>query len=148
MSVTRRDFLGQIGIGAIVVAAGSGVAASARLLQPNVTTPAPGPIEIGAPEEYAVGTLTFVENARAYVGRDSRGIYAILAVCTHLGCTPRHEADAFVCPCHGSRFSLEGQVVSGPATRALDRAFVGRAADGKLVVDRSRVVDVAFRLAI
>jgi len=148
LSVTRREFLSQIGIGAVVIAAGSGVAAFARLLQPNVTTPAPGPVEIGAAEEYAVGTLTFVENARAYVGRDARGIYAILAVCTHLGCTPRREANAFVCPCHGSRFSLEGQVVNGPATRALERAFVGHTANGKLVIDRSRVVDTAFRLAV
>lgn len=148
MSITRRDFLSNVGIGAVVIAVGSGFVAFTRMLQPNVTTPAPGPVEIGAAEEYTVGTLTFVENARAYVGRDARGIYAIVAVCTHLGCTPRHEDNVFVCPCHGSRFSREGQVVSGPATRALDRAFVGRAANGKLVVDRSQVVDATFRLSV
>ncbi len=146
MSLTRRDFLSKMGIGAFLIAASSWVAAITRMLQPNLTSPAAGPVEIGAAEEYKVGTLTFVENARAYVGRDAGGIYAILAVCTHLGCTPRLKADAFVCPCHGSRFSPEGQVVSGPATRPLDRAFVGRAANGKLVVDCSRVVDSEFRL--
>ncbi len=147
MSLTRRDFLTNIGIGATVLALGSVGAAFARFLQPNVTTPAPGPVEIGALSDYAVGSLTFIENARAYLGRDERGFYALTAICTHLGCTPRLEADAFACPCHGSQFTRAGDVVNGPATRALDRAFVGRAASGKLFIDRSRVVDAGYRLS-
>ncbi len=147
MSLTRRDFLTNIGIGATVMALGSVGAAFARFLQPNVTTPAPGPVAIGVADEYAVGSLTFIENARAYLGRDERGFYALTAICTHLGCTPRLEADVFACPCHGSQFTRAGDVVNGPATRALDRAFVGRAASGKLFIDRSRVVDAGYRLS-
>ncbi len=147
MSLTRRDFLTNIGIGATVLALGSVGAAFARFLQPNVTTPAPGPVAIGATDEYAVGSLTFIENARAYLGRDERGFYAITAICTHLGCTPRLDADAFACPCHGSQFTRAGDIVNGPATRALDRALVGRAASGKLFIDRSRVVDANYRLS-
>ncbi len=37
--------------------------------------------------------------------------------CTHLGCTfPWNELDQqFQCPCHGSRYSVDGSVVRGPA---------------------------------
>ena len=42
------------------------------------------------------------------------------ARCTHLGCLITHAAgDLLVCPCHGSRFRLDGTVVSGPAVRPL-----------------------------
>lgn len=43
--------------------------------------------------------------------------YGISAKCTHLGCTVDWQADeqAFVCPCHGSRFDASGAVISGPA---------------------------------
>ncbi|MCL4394376.1 MAG: ubiquinol-cytochrome c reductase iron-sulfur subunit [Chloroflexi bacterium] len=146
--LTRRELLAKIGWGALAIAAGSFLAAFARFLQPNVTTPAPGPVEIGTADEYPIGSLSLVENARAYVGRDERGFYAIIAICTHLGCTPRLEADAFACPCHGSRFTRDGTVVNGPAGRALDRALVGRAANGKLFVDRSRAVDANYRLPV
>ncbi len=117
----------------------------ARFLTPNVVTPAPGPVEIGMPDEYALGSLTYIEKARAYLGRDERGFYAIIAICTHLGCTPRLGANEFVCPCHGSRFARDGRVLSAPATRALDRAFVGRNVNGKLLVDCSRRVDADYR---
>jgi menaquinol-cytochrome c reductase iron-sulfur subunit len=43
--------------------------------------------------------------------------------CTHLACAYHWEAaeNKFVCPCHGSEFSLEGKVLAGPAPRPLDR---------------------------
>lgn len=43
------------------------------------------------------------------------------AVCTHSGCTVRFDAtrDLIVCPCHGSRFDLAGEVVRSPALRPL-----------------------------
>ena len=47
---------------------------------------------------------------------------AIDAVCTHEGCTITGLAgDTYVCPCHGSRYSLNGQVTGGPARASLRR---------------------------
>lgn len=46
------------------------------------------------------------------------------AACTHLGCTVRFDAEraCWQCPCHGSRFALDGAVLDGPATRPLPDA--------------------------
>ena len=45
---------------------------------------------------------------------------AIEAVCTHEGCTiTGADGAAYVCPCHGSRYTRSGQVLQGPATASL-----------------------------
>ena len=46
---------------------------------------------------------------------------ALSAVCTHLGCIVKWVGDAqeFLCPCHGGRFSTAGQVLGGPPPEPL-----------------------------
>jgi glycine/D-amino acid oxidase-like deaminating enzyme/nitrite reductase/ring-hydroxylating ferredoxin subunit len=54
--------------------------------------------------------------------RDEEGaLHAVSAVCTHLGCTVGWNATdrTWDCPCHGSRFALDGGVIHGPAVSAL-----------------------------
>ena len=46
---------------------------------------------------------------------------ALGMTCSHLGCQVRPGGDFLVCPCHGSTFDLEGEVVRGPAEKALNR---------------------------
>lgn len=48
---------------------------------------------------------------------------AVSDVCTHAGCGVRYDRAnrIFSCPCHGSRYALTGEVLQGPATRALAR---------------------------
>ncbi|MGE5139593.1 MAG: ubiquinol-cytochrome c reductase iron-sulfur subunit [Rudaea sp.] len=146
--MNRREFLSTMTWGAALAGAGSVVAAITRFMQPVVETGAPGPAAAGLPSVYAIGSLTFVEGARAYLGRDEDGFYALLATCTHLGCTPRLEADGFACPCHGSRFARSGAVINGPATRPLDRVLVGISPDGQLFIDPGRPVSSDFRLRV
>jgi len=65
------------------------------------------------------------------VSRTSSSTFmAVEAVCTHEGCTVT-EADGatFVCPCHGSRYNRNGQVILGPATASL-RQHATSFADG------------------
>ena len=54
------------------------------------------------------------------------------ARCTHLGCRLHVDAAAreLRCPCHGSRFDLEGAVRAGPATRPLARLSTRPTTDG------------------
>lgn len=48
-------------------------------------------------------------------------IYALSAICTHLGCIVNwNEAQKqIICPCHGAVFDLNGNVLAGPAPKPL-----------------------------
>ena len=48
------------------------------------------------------------------------GMLALSIKCTHLGCMVQAKDDGFLCPCHASAFDKYGEVLSPPATRALD----------------------------
>jgi menaquinol-cytochrome c reductase iron-sulfur subunit len=62
-------------------------------------------------------------------------------ICTHLGCRYSWDADRrqFLCPCHGSIFSVDGKVVGGPAPRPLD-TLPTKVENGKLYVEWERFV--------
>ena len=52
-----------------------------------------------------------------------KGVAAIYKVCTHLGCIYAWTAanNRFECPCHGSKYRLDGRRIESPAPRTLDR---------------------------
>ena len=47
------------------------------------------------------------------------GITVLSIACTHLGCVLNVENDKFICPCHGSTFDLQGNVLKDPALKPL-----------------------------
>ncbi|SEH90685.1 Rieske [2Fe-2S] domain-containing protein [Mycolicibacterium rutilum] len=50
---------------------------------------------------------------------------AFSTTCTHAGCAVNKVADGLIqCPCHGSRFNLDGSVAKGPASRPLQTETV------------------------
>lgn len=70
------------------------------------------------------GAVVRVGGRRCAVYRDEDGTaHAVSARCTHLGCLVSfNEAEtAWECPCHGSRFGIDGEVLHGPALRPLPR---------------------------
>jgi glycine/D-amino acid oxidase-like deaminating enzyme/nitrite reductase/ring-hydroxylating ferredoxin subunit len=77
-------------------------------------------------DELPVGEAAIVKlnGDRTAVFRDERGVlHAVSAVCTHMGCVLGWNAvdRTWDCSCHGSRFTLDGTVLHGPATTALKR---------------------------
>lgn len=73
----------------------------------------------------------------AYVIRSGAAATVFSIHCTHLGCPYEwsQPAQQFFCPCHGGVFTKEGQVVSGPPPRPLDR-YETRVVNGTLYVRR------------
>jgi Rieske Fe-S protein len=66
----------------------------------------------------APGDLAF----SGFVAKDESGKVNVFAInCSHLGCSYALNTDAktFDCPCHGSRFHLDGTVLHGPAAYPL-----------------------------
>lgn len=69
------------------------------------------------------GAIVRLRGERCAVYRDDEGVeHAVLATCTHLGCIVAfNDAEtSWDCPCHGSRFGVDGTVLNGPATRPLE----------------------------
>lgn len=87
--------------------------------------------------EIAPGSGAVVRDGRALcaVHRAADGtLSSVSARCTHLGCLVHFEEaeQAWACPCHGSRFGVDGRVLNGPAVRPLrPRPVPGEAADGE-----------------
>jgi glycine/D-amino acid oxidase-like deaminating enzyme/nitrite reductase/ring-hydroxylating ferredoxin subunit len=71
------------------------------------------------------GRLIRSQGKMLAVYRDPAGtVHARSAVCTHLGCHVQwnREERSWDCPCHGSRFDVDGAVLNGPATKGLEEA--------------------------
>ena len=75
--------------------------------------------------EYA-GEQAYLHSKELYtiwvIKHSDQKVTVFSPICTHLGCQYDWypEAKKFICPCHGSIFSIEGKVLGGPAPRGLD----------------------------
>lgn len=86
-----------------------------------------GKLKLGSdnmPKEKGEGKIVNIEGKRygAYRNFDNE-LYIVDITCTHLGCelTFNGAEKTWDCPCHGSRFDYEGNVVEGPALKPLKR---------------------------
>ncbi len=138
IETARRDFFKLVS-GSLAVFAGLvlGIPLMDALVGPALRTRKRAFAKVAKVEALPTGEpvdLTFAApTTDAYLQEtDLRSIWAVKhspsevvvfsAICPHLGCQYRWNAQSqhFVCPCHGSVFALDGQVVAGPAPRALD----------------------------
>lgn len=115
-----------------------------------VGSPITGAVNAGNVSALSVGTLIMMSNFA--VARDTDGVYAMSAVCTHAGCllddSARTIAAGLGCACHGSVFDGNGAVVRGPARAALPHYLVTIAADGTITADGSQPVSATTRVAV
>jgi cytochrome b6-f complex iron-sulfur subunit len=145
--LTRRAWMG-LAWGAFSAASAAALAATGRFMFPNVLNEPPQQFKAGFPNEYGLGVderwkekfAIWLVRTADDIEQHASGFYALITVCTHLGCTPNYLSaeNKFKCPCHGSGYRLTGVNFEGPAPRPLERARIALADDGQILVDKSR----------
>jgi cytochrome b6-f complex iron-sulfur subunit len=75
-------------------------------------------IPVGDAKEIPLGGVPAI-----IINRPGKGFIAFSRVCSHLGCLIDYNKaqNRIICPCHGALFDLEGNVVSGPPPKPLQR---------------------------
>jgi Rieske Fe-S protein len=115
-------------------------------------SPASGPIAAGNLQNVPQGSFGFVGSYQVILGRDAEGLYAMSAICTHDQCSMRTDghisASGVTCDCHGSSFDTQGNVITGPARRALDHYRVDVDATGQITVQASILVAIDSRTPV
>ena len=121
----RRFFI-KAGLGSLAVAGLAGSYGALQTFIPAVSYEPRRLLVIGPPEDLLGSALHNFQVADRKVSllRGEQGFYALVRNCTHMGCIPNLSAagDRFLCPCHGSVFDLDGNVLKGPAPEPLFRA--------------------------
>lgn len=120
----RRDFLNNLGQAITFVCAGSLVAACSKSATPPPTMQ-PFTIDLRSALT-AVGSATVSGNViviRVAEGNVPSSFDALSLTCTHQGCSVNYDQsrELLVCPCHGSTFNTNGDVLQGPANRPLPK---------------------------
>ncbi len=78
-------------------------------------------IPLGDAKEIAYGGTPVL-----IINRPVKGFIALSRVCSHLGCLVDYNKaqSKIICPCHGAQFDLEGNVLSGPPPKPLEKVQV------------------------
>lgn len=147
-TINRRTFLAAIGWGSISAAAVVFLLGIVRAMRPGVLYEPPTMFKADKPENYPEGSPTLIPEEKVFIDRDEKGIYAMSAICTHLGCRVlwMESQNGYHCPCHGAQFDREGTNIEGPAPRPLPRFGISKDRDGKILVDKAEEVRREFRL--
>lgn len=125
LRVPRKTVIAGAGIGLAAVALAACSSGGGATTE-SASSEAPGEADAPAAPEALTKTADVAVGSGVIVGEvvvtqptagDFKGFSA---VCTHSGCTLNEVVDGTInCPCHGSKFSLDGAVVNGPATKPL-----------------------------
>ena len=86
----------------------------------GATAPRSAAAALATTADVPVGSGLIVDDV--VLTQPSAGVFkAFSTVCTHAGCAVSKIAEGTIdCPCHGSKFNLDGTVAKGPASRPLD----------------------------
>lgn len=139
----RREFLGWVGVGVLatylpvaLAACNSSTEESTTELQSPAASESPE-IEQSVREDgfQAIGTIEQLEAdgiisdsssaakpVLIFQNPNTNTIAAVNPTCTHQACTVKFNGDSqeLACPCHGSKFGLDGKVIAGPAKEPLE----------------------------
>ena len=133
-SLSRRNFLKLtvkflFGVGGLL-----GLGGLLRFLDYQSEPDSPSEFDLGDATGYPVGSRTVRADIPAVIYNRAGDIMAYSLTCTHLGCTVEEDGEVFVCPCHGSRYNTDGQVLKGPAQKPLRRLEIELQEDHTLIL--------------
>src|SRR5258708_264228 len=105
--MSRRGFFSWLGVAwlAFTGASAVGRAQLGRFVFPGIVVEPPLSFKAGFPQDYGPGVdERWKEKYGVWIVKDEGQMYALIAICTHLGCPPNWlpAEEKFKCPCHGS----------------------------------------------
>ncbi len=132
--ISRAGFLSLAGKGLLALCGLLGLGGLVDYLSFQPDPAPPTQFDLGDASSYPPGSRTVIADARAVVLHTGSGFSAMSLVCPHLGCTVALAPAGYACPCHGSRFNLDGSVRNGPASQPMTTLTVEEMPDGKLIL--------------
>jgi cytochrome b6-f complex iron-sulfur subunit len=142
----RRDWLGLTSLYTMGAALLFGLLGSLRLPKAAVLASPSKKFRVALPEALAAGDAFVPPGRSVAIFKDTEGVYAVSTICTHLGCVVKANAEGFECPCHGSKFTADGEVTKGPAPRPLPWLKVN-VSGGMVVIDEGSTVPSGTKVA-
>lgn len=144
MSMTRREFTAGTTATLALTVLGCSTQADEKKDE-NAPNLAKEPFTIGKPSKYAKAGMydEYKKEKGVWVVSDGKAVVVFSANCTHLKCTThwKPETKLIVCPCHGSKFDLEGANQEGSkAKRPLERCSLSLLKSGEIQVDPTRTL--------
>lgn len=141
--VSRREFMVRsAGLGAAGLAGAAALAGIARFMLPTVTYLTPKKFLVNVSDLPTPGNELVFSDQRVIVLRSADGkVAAVSLICTHLGCTVYRVATGYQCPCHGSQYDNEAEVVGGPAPKGLAWLPIKPVPGGQVEIDSGAEVE-------
>ncbi len=139
--MNRRSFLSTAWKVSFGLLAAAGVITTWDLLKPTLAAGVDVLVKTVKPDAVPSAGVLEVPKARGYLVKVEDEVLALSEVCSHLGCRVPYidENTRFECPCHGSKFTREGDYIEGPAPRGMDE-YATEVIDGIIVIDTSDVI--------
>ena len=137
-AISRRDFVKMSARALLGLSAILGLAGLMRYLSYEPDPPPPQRFDLGPTTNYLINTRTVIKDIPVIIIRNQVGEFSALSlICQHLGCTVNSTADGFLCPCHGSRYSTDGQLLRGPAEKGLKNMKIEIGTDNHVILYKS-----------
>jgi cytochrome b6-f complex iron-sulfur subunit len=135
--ISRGEFLRISSRVFLAVSGFMGLGMLVRYLGYQSESEVPNEVDLGLATIFPTGSKTVLPDVPAVLIHDQDGFKALSLTCTHLGCTLEEDDNKFSCPCHGSQFDENGNVLHGPAVRKLVNLKVEVNDEGYLILYRS-----------
>lgn len=135
--ISRRNFVKLVTQSLLGLSGLLGLGGLARFFSYEPEPDVPSVFDLGNISNYSVGSRTIRADIPAVIYNRAGEFITYSLICTHLGCSAEAEDEGFACPCHGSRFDQDGQVLEGPAQRSLREMRVEILEDQTLILHTS-----------